>query len=99
MWQFMPKTGRLFELNKTWWNEDRHDPFRSTEAAVSYLKYLYERFDNDIYLTLAAYNAGPTLLERRINQNKRRGLEVDFWSLNLDLNLKALMSLFRSFIP
>tara|TARA_X000000368_G_scaffold160882_1_gene126800 strand:+ start:2166 stop:3644 length:1479 start_codon:yes stop_codon:yes gene_type:complete len=83
MWQFMPKTGRLFELNKTWWNEDRHDPFRSTEAAVNYLKYLYERFDNDIYLTLAAYNAGPTLLERRINQNKRRGLEVDFWSLNL----------------
>ena len=85
MWQFMPRTGRLFELNKTWWNEDRHDPFRSTEAAVSYLKYLYERFDEDVYLTLAAYNAGPTLLDRRINQNKRRGLETDFWSLNLSL--------------
>jgi len=83
MWQFMPKTGRLFELNKTWWNEDRHDPFRSTEAAVSYLKYLYERFDKDIYLTLAAYNAGPTFLDRRINQNKRRGIATDFWSLNL----------------
>ena len=83
MWQFMPKTGRLYELNKTWWNEDRHDPYRSTEAAVDYLKYLYERFNQDVYLTLAAYNAGPTLLSRRINQNKRRGLETDFWSLNL----------------
>ena len=83
MWQFMPKTGRLYELNKTWWNEDRHDPYRSTEAAVDYLKYLYERFNRDVYLTLAAYNAGPTLLSRRINQNKRRGLETDFWSLNL----------------
>ena len=88
MWQFMPRTGRLFELNKTWWSEDRHDPFRSTEAAVGYLKYLYERFDEDIYLTLAAYNAGPTLLERRINQNKRRGLETDFWSLNLPTQTK-----------
>ena len=83
MWQFMPKTGRLYELNKTWWNEDRHDPYRSTEAAIDYLKYLYARFNQDIYLTLAAYNAGPTLLSRRINQNKRRGLETDFWSLNL----------------
>ena len=83
MWQFMPKTGRLYELNKTWWNEDRHDPYRSTEAAVDYLKYLYERFNQDIYLTLAAYNAGPTLLSRKINQNKRRGLKTDFWSLNL----------------
>ena len=83
MWQFMPKTGRLYELNKTWWNEDRHDPYRSTEAAVDYLKYLYERFNQDVYLTLAAYNAGPTLLSRKINQNKRRGLKTDFWSLNL----------------
>ena len=88
MWQFMPRTGRLYELNKTWWNEDRHDPFRSTEAAVGYLKYLYDRFDKDVYLTLAAYNAGPTLLERRINQNKRRGLKTDFWSLNLPIQTK-----------
>ena len=83
MWQFMPRTGRLYELNRTWWNEDRHDPYRSSQAAVGYLKYLYDRFDQDIYLTLAAYNAGPTLLDRRINQNKRRGLETDFWSLSL----------------
>ena len=88
MWQFMPRTGRLYELNKTWWNEDRHDPYRSTEAAVGYLKYLYGRFDKDIYLTLAAYNAGPTLLDRRINQNKRRGLETDFFSLNLPTQTK-----------
>lgn len=88
MWQFMPRTGRLYELNKTWWNEDRHDPYRSTQAAVGYLKYLYDRFDKDIYLTLAAYNAGPTLLDRRINQNKRRGLETDFFSLNLPTQTK-----------
>jgi len=88
MWQFMPRTGRLYKLNKSWWSEDRHDPFRSTEAAVDYLKYLYQRFDEDIYLTIAAYNAGPSLLDRRINQNKRKGDQVDFWSLNVPTQTK-----------
>ena len=88
MWQFMPRTGRLYKLNKSWWSEDRHDPFRSTEAAVDYLKYLYQRFDEDIYLTIAAYNAGPSLLDRRINQNKRKGDQIDFWSLNVPSQTK-----------
>ena len=88
IWQFMPRTGRLYQLDRSWWNEDRHDPFRSTEAAVKYLKYLYQRFDQNIYLTLAAYNAGPSLLDRRINQNKRRGMDTDFWSLNVPVQTK-----------
>ena len=88
IWQFMPRTGRLYDLNKSWWNEDRHDPFKSTEAAVSYLKYLYDRFDKDIYLTLAAYNAGPSLVDRRISQNKRKGDNFDFWSINLPLQTR-----------
>ena len=88
IWQFMPRTGRLYQLDKSWWNEDRHDPFRSTEAAVKYLKYLYQRFDQNIYHTLAAYNAGPSLLDRKINQNKRRGMDTDFWSLNVPVQTK-----------
>ncbi len=88
MWQFMPRTGRLYELNKSWWNEDRHDPFKSTEAAIGYLKYLYQRFDGDIYLSIAAYNAGPSLVDKRINQNKRKGEDIDFWSLNLPAQTK-----------
>ena len=88
MWQFMPRTGRLYELNKSWWSEDRHDPFKSTEAAIGYLKYLYQRFDGDIYLSIAAYNAGPSLVDKRINQNKRKGEDIDFWSLNLPAQTK-----------
>jgi len=83
LWQFMPKTGRLFNLEKSWWSEDRHDPYRSTHAAIGYFKYLFERFDNDIYLALAAYNAGPTYLDRQIRKNKRQGLDTDFFSLKL----------------
>ena len=84
LWQFMPKTGRMFNLEKSWWSEDRHDPYRSTHAAIGYFKYLFERFDNDLYLALAAYNAGPTYLDRQINKNKRRNLDYDFWSLDLN---------------
>ena len=84
LWQFMPKTGRIFNLEKSWWNEDRHDPYRSTHAAIGYFKYLFERFDNDLYLALAAYNAGPTYLERQIKKNKRLNLDYDFWSLDLN---------------
>lgn len=84
LWQFMPKTGRMFNLEKSWWNEDRHDPYRSTHAAIGYFKYLFDRFDNDLYLALAAYNAGPTYLDRQINKNKRRNLDYDFWSLDLN---------------
>ena len=84
LWQFMPKTGRFYNLEKSWWNEDRHDPYRSTHAAIGYFKYLFDRFDNDIYLALAAYNAGPTYLDRHINKNKRKSLNTDFWSLNLN---------------
>ena len=83
MWQFMPKTGRLYELNKTWWNEDRHDPYRSTEAAVDYLKYLYERFNQDVYLTLAAYNGGEGTLSKAIEKNKDASKAIKFWDLQL----------------
>ena len=79
----MPATGSLFNLNKTWWNEDRHDPFKSTDAAVGYFKYLLNRFDNDLYIAIAAYNGGPTYLDRQIRRNKRRGLDTDFFSLKL----------------
>jgi membrane-bound lytic murein transglycosylase D len=84
LWQFMPKTGRMFNLEKSWWNEDRHDPYRSTHAAIGYFKYLFERFDNDIYIALAAYNAGPTYIDRQIRKNKRKNMAYDFWSLNLN---------------
>ena len=88
MWQFMPRTGRTYDLERSWWNEDRHDPFKSTTAAIKYLKYLYERFDQDLYLTLAAYNAGPSFLDRQIKRNQRRGLNTDYWSLDLPIQTR-----------
>lgn len=40
------------------------DPETNVEAGAKYLDYLRERFDEDLPLTLAAYNAGPTVVSR-----------------------------------
>ena len=83
IWQFMPATARIYGLKNTWWYEQRHDPLASSRAAVRYLAYLHNRFNKDITYTLAAYNGGPTLLEKRIKLNRQSGKPTDYKNLKL----------------
>jgi len=83
IWQFMPATARIYGLKDNWWYEQRHDPIVSSRAAVRYLAYLHNRFNKDITYTLAAYNGGPTLLEKRIKQNIQSGKPTDYKNLKL----------------
>ena len=83
IWQFIPSTGRVFKLRQNWWYDGRRDVYASTRAALDYLQQLYERFDNDWLLALAAYNAGPLRIERAIRKNLRKGKPVDYWHLEL----------------
>ena len=64
IWQFMPATARIYGLRDTWWYEQRHDPLLSSKAAVRYLAYLHNRFNQEITYTLAAYNVGQPFLEK-----------------------------------
>jgi soluble lytic murein transglycosylase-like protein len=50
--QLMPETA--YELNVN----DVYHPRDNLEGGVKYMKYLLERFNNDLSLALAAYNAG-----------------------------------------
>jgi len=56
--QLIPETGRRFGVR------DFFDPQQNIEGAVRYLKFLLEKFDGNIELSLAAYNAGENLVER-----------------------------------
>ncbi|WP_246201154.1 lytic transglycosylase domain-containing protein [Vibrio ziniensis] len=65
LWQLMPATAERFGLT-TSPNDQRLNVAASTKAALSYIKFLYNKFDGNLTLTLAAYNAGEGRVERAI---------------------------------
>lgn len=65
LWQFIPSTARIYKLNINDYIDERHDPYKSTEAAVKMLHNLYEQF-GDWQLVLAAYNCGPGRVAKAI---------------------------------
>jgi membrane-bound lytic murein transglycosylase D len=89
IWQFLPATGREWGLKTNWWYDGKRDVIASTEAALNFLIYLHQKFDNDWLLAIAAYNAGPGRVNRAIRENKRKGMATDFWSLRLPKETSA----------
>jgi len=77
LWQFMYRTGKIYDLNTTSYMDERSDPFKATEAACQYFQYLYAMFGN-WELVLAAYNGGPGTLNKAI---RRSGGKRDYWEL------------------
>jgi membrane-bound lytic murein transglycosylase D len=82
MWQFMPATGRDFELRQNIFRDDRRDVLASTRAALDYLTRLYGMF-GDWHLALAAYNWGEGNVQRAVARNAKAGLPTDFESLRM----------------
>jgi membrane-bound lytic murein transglycosylase D len=72
MWQFMPATGKDFDLKQNVFRDDRRDVLASTRAALDYLQKLYGMF-GDWHLALAAYNWGEGNVSRAIARNQRAG--------------------------
>jgi len=83
LWQFIPSTGRMFNLQQNWWYDGRRDVHASTKAATLYLDKLATRFDGDWLLALAAYNAGGGNVSRAIKRNQKLNKATDYWSLKL----------------
>lgn len=67
MWQFMTSTGRDMGLRIDWWIDERRDPFKSTIAAVRFIKGLRDQFGS-LYLAAAAYNGGPGRIARGLTR-------------------------------
>ncbi|MCB2038903.1 MAG: transglycosylase SLT domain-containing protein, partial [Ottowia sp.] len=82
MWQFMPATGRHFDLKQNIFRDDRRDVLGSTRAALDYLEKLHGMF-GDWHLALAAYNWGEGNVARAIKRNQEAGLGTGYADLNM----------------
>ena len=82
MWQFMPATGKHFELRQNVFRDDRRDVLASTRAALDYLAKLHDMF-GDWHLALAAYNWGEGNVQRAVARNQKKGLPTDYLSLRM----------------
>lgn len=51
--QLMPDTAKVLQVKNVW------NPQENIDGGAKYLRQLLEQFDNDLILSLAAYNAGP----------------------------------------
>ncbi len=81
MWQFVPGTGRDFNLKQNMFKDERRGVMASTDAALTYLQRLYGMF-GDWQLALAAYNWGEGNVQRVIKRNQALGKPTDFESLS-----------------
>ena len=90
LWQFMPYTGKIYDLHQDWYIDERMDPEKSTEAACKYLSMLYNMF-GDWELAIAAYNTGPGNIRKAI---RRSGYKRSFWEIYPHLYRET-----RSYLP
>lgn len=81
MWQFIPSTGRAYNLTQSMFMDERRSVLASTDAALTYLQKLYGMF-GDWQLALAAYNWGEGSVQRAINKARAAGRQTDFNGLS-----------------
>jgi len=81
IWQFVPGTGRDFNLQQNMFKDERRGVLASTDAALTYLQRLYTMF-GDWQLALAAYNWGEGNVQKAIQKNRALGKPTDFESLS-----------------
>ena len=87
MWQFMPATGKDFELRQNVFRDDRRDVLASTRAALDYLQKLNAVF-GDWPLALAAYNWGQGNVQKALERNRRAGLPADYANLRMPIETR-----------
>ncbi|WP_028453062.1 transglycosylase SLT domain-containing protein [Chitinilyticum aquatile] len=81
-WQFMPATGKHFNMKISLLTDDRNNLIASTRGALDYLGRLNQQF-GDWHLSLAAYNWGENAVARAQARNRAAGLPDDYLGLKM----------------
>lgn len=89
LWQLMPSTANNYGVKINSWYDGRRSTIASTKVALSFLSYLYQLFNHNWLLALAAYNAGPGTVQAAIHYNKTHGKPTNFWALHLPKETKV----------
>jgi membrane-bound lytic murein transglycosylase D len=95
LWQFMSATARRFGLKVDKGVDQRKDPNAATDAALTYLSSLYDRFGS-WYLAAAAYNSGEGTVLRALKRvtGRTTGTDADFFKIS-----PALPQETRDYVP
>lgn len=82
LWQFMAATAKRYGLRVNRRVDERNNPQRATEAALSYLTYLHDKFGS-WYLAAAAYNSGEGTVSKALKRvtGKTKGTDADFYRI------------------
>jgi hypothetical protein len=80
LWQFMAATARGLGLSVSGRNDERTNPERATDAALTYLQDLKNQLGS-WYLAAAAYNSGAGTVTKALRRTtgKKTGTDADFW--------------------
>lgn len=87
LWQFIPSTGRYYQLAQNEWIDERKDLIESTRAALDYLTYLYE-MQGDWHLALISYNWGPGAVNKAVREAIEEGKDPILENLSLPIETK-----------
>jgi membrane-bound lytic murein transglycosylase D len=82
LWQFISETGRRYGLKVNGRIDERNQPDKATDAALSYLSDLHDRFGS-WYLAAAAYNTGENRVGRIMREvtGSERGTDADYYAI------------------
>ncbi len=95
LWQFMSSTARNLGLSVGRKGDDRTNAAKSTDAALTYLSELHDRFGS-WYLAIAAYNAGPGTISKAMDKvlGRTTGTDADFYAISKQLPAET-----REYVP
>ena len=77
LWQFIPSTGRMYDLRQNAYIDERNSFEQATRASARHLKDLAKRYNGNWELAMAAYNTGAGNIDRAIS----RAGTANFWMI------------------